>query len=237
MLRRVFNFFQWIFVAAWAGFCAALAMLAILLTLNRKMGLRVGKYFASPFLLWVLGIKVRVHGGEQVDWDRPNVFVMNHQSIVDIPVAYCALKSPISFVAKKSILYIPILGFAMWLAGMIFVDRSRSKEAIRSMKKGAFQIRSGIDILSYPEGTRSTEEAIRPFKRGAFHLAIEAKVPVVPVFAKNGGKLVPGGLPIQGGLIEVQIGKPIPTEGLSGADSASLAAAARDQMIALQESI
>src|SRR5690606_21699782 len=42
-------------------------------------------------------------------------------------------------------------------------------------------LRRGMSVLLFPEGTRSHDGELRPFKHGAFTLAVQEKVPVVPV--------------------------------------------------------
>ena len=69
----------------------------------------------------------------------------------------------------------------MKMADLVPVDRSNREAAIESVRAAAEVLRRGLNMVIYPEGTRSTDGRLLPFKKGPFHLAMEAGVPVVPV--------------------------------------------------------
>lgn len=89
---------------------------------------------------------------------------------------------------KKELLWTPLLGQFMWLAGNIFVDRSDNKRAVQSLKEASDELkRKSTSLWMFAEGTRASQEAptLRPFKKGAFHLAVNAQIPIVPVVCEN----------------------------------------------------
>lgn len=89
---------------------------------------------------------------------------------------------------KKELLWTPLLGQFMWLAGSIFIDRSNNKRAVQSLKEAGEELkRKSTSLWMFAEGTRASQEApsLRPFKKGAFHLAVDAQIPVVPVVCEN----------------------------------------------------
>lgn len=92
---------------------------------------------------------------------------------------------------KKELAWVPFLGWVIWLAGFIFVDRGRNRRAVASLKQAAAQIREGQSIAAFPEGTRTRTGAPLPFKRGVFALAQEAGVPVVPMAIVGGREVLP----------------------------------------------
>jgi 1-acyl-sn-glycerol-3-phosphate acyltransferase len=70
-----------------------------------------------------------------------------------------------------------------------------------------------MNILIFPEGTRSQDGTLLPFKKGVFSLALRARVPIVPVGISGSSRLQPKGsfIPKQKGVIYIRIGKPIET--------------------------
>jgi 1-acyl-sn-glycerol-3-phosphate acyltransferase len=150
--------------------------------------------------------------------DRPHVYVANHQSQFDIPALILSLPQPVSFVTKRELLFVPIFGQALWLAGFVFVDRRDRERAIRSLERAARRIRRGASVLVFAEGTRSPDGRLLPFKKGGFMLALAAGAPIVPVTVKGGREVLPkGSLRVRPGRIDVVIGEPIETAG-RGAD-------------------
>lgn len=145
-----------------------------------------------------------------LDPSQPAVYVANHQSQFDIPALVLTMPADFRIVAKRALLYIPIFGWALWLAGFIFIDRSNRDQAIRSLSRAAGRLRRGTSVVVFAEGTRSADGALLPFKRGGFVLAIQAAVPVVPVTLRGGREVLPkGGLRIRPGTIDVHFGAPI----------------------------
>ncbi len=156
------------------------------------------------------GARLEVEGGEHVDARRPTIYVANHQSTIDIPVMFLAVPLALRFIAKKELKYVPLLGWYMWIAGFIFVDRGNSRNAIASLDVAAEKIRSGTSLVVFPEGTRSEDLVVQPFKKGAFRLAIKARCAVCPVAIEGSGKLMPKSRwTITPGPIRVKIGAPI----------------------------
>ena len=182
----------------------------------------------SPYLIGLAGAHLEVEGGDDVDFTKPHIFVMNHQSLLDIPAAFLALPVGVCFIAKKELSYVPFFGQAMRSVGMIFVDRSNPERAIESLRAGGELIRSGINVMAFPEGTRSKDGELKRFKRGVFLLALQARVPIVPMAIEGAYKVLPtsSGKPT-GGKIRVRIGQPMETTGYAEDDFEGLRAATR----------
>ncbi len=156
-------------------------MVILILSFNRKIPVIMARTMFAPGILWACGVKLKVIGADQLDSDQPYVFASNHLSYLDIPVLFAAIPHNLHFVAKKQIKSVPFVGWYMMATGMIFVDRSDRSKAKASMQKAGSLIKSGKDVLMFPEGTRSRNGKVSSFKKGAFILAQSAKVPVVPV--------------------------------------------------------
>lgn len=155
--------------------------------------------------------------------EGPVVFVANHQNAVDIPATVAGLPRPFLFVARHELRSWPIVGWVLEKSACIFIARDNPREALASLKRAGERIRSGESVLLFPEGGRSYSHQMAPFMRGPFVLAIEAGVPVVPVtLAGHTGVLDENAHLAQPGRIELVIGEPIATAGLSRGDAARL---------------
>ena len=197
-------------------FCGVAALVGTLLFMQKSAVAWIGRNIWGPWLLIVLGCKLERQENSDIDFSKPHVFFMNHQSTIDILVAYTVIPADISFVAKKELKWIPFLGWAMQVGGMIFVDRSSPKRAVKSMRHAAEEVRKGKNIILYPEGTRTQNGELRPFKKGAFVTAMQAGVDLIPI-AIEGARDVYGaqGLGVIPGVVKVKYGNPIKTEGLN----------------------
>lgn len=192
----------------------------------------------APALIWISGSRFEVEGGEAIDWDRPHLFVMNHQSSLDIPAGLAAIRSPIRFVAKRALGFVPVLGWYMHATKMILVDRSRGAQAVATIQTAAHRLREGANILIYPEGTRSEDGRILPFKKGPFVVAIEAQVPIIPIAVHGTAQVMPrGSFRVRPGHIRVKFGAPIPTRGLTSEARDELLRQVRREVVALHRSI
>lgn len=145
------------------------------------------------------GLRARVEGLENIP-PRTCLFAANHTSNADPPAIVGAIPRRIAILAKKSLFAIPIVGTAFRLAQFVPIDRANPEQAAASIERAAEQMRNGVSLLIYPEGTRSPDGRLLRFRRGAFVLAIKAGVPVVPVacsgahrvLAKNSYRIRPG---------------------------------------------
>ncbi|HJV38313.1 MAG TPA: lysophospholipid acyltransferase family protein, partial [Geothrix sp.] len=114
------------------------------------------------------------------------------------------------FVAKRELAGIPFLGWVIWLADFIFIDRRDRAAAMASLAEAAARIRAGQAIVAFPEGTRSRDGKLLPFKKGAFALAFEAGVPVVPFAIHGGPQILPKGTwRVKGGPYRITVGAPL----------------------------
>jgi 1-acyl-sn-glycerol-3-phosphate acyltransferase len=189
------------------------ALVTILLGLFDPHGKHVygiGRLWAR-LILTLGGVAIRVHGLDRLDTGQPYLFVVNHQSNVDIPVLLQSFPGfQLRWIAKKELLRVPFFGWAMWAAKHIAVDRADSAGALGSLKIAARRMANGISVVVFPEGTRSIDGRLLPFKRGGFLLAAKTSAPVVPVTIRGTQKLLPkGAWRLRPGIVDVHVSDPI----------------------------
>jgi 1-acyl-sn-glycerol-3-phosphate acyltransferase len=126
-------------------------------------------------------IRIEVTGRENIP-ARPSIFMSNHVSNLDPPILLPEFPFRTSFFLKRSLIKIPVLGLGMRLADFIPVDRDGRLDSARESVKFANRVlEKGVNISTFPEGTRSRTGKMLPFKKGPFYLAMDSGAPVVPV--------------------------------------------------------
>ena len=86
---------------------------------------------------------------------------------------------------------VPVLGWYLRMAGYITVNRGNDESKAVMLDKSQKCLNNGVSIMIFPEGTRSPDTEISFFKRGAFQLALNAKVPILPVIIDGTGVILP----------------------------------------------
>mgnify|MGYP002633861213 FL=1 len=183
----------------------------MLLTFTPKVaGLIFPNKFWSPAILFIFGMKLQIIGRKELRNQLSSIYVANHSSPLDIPIMFMALPVPGYFIAKQELKKIPVFGWYMQMAGMIFIDRADREKAIQSMRDAGKRIQKGYSVIAFPEGTRSRDGKVKMFKRGSFILSQETGIPIVPVGISNAYECMPGssshGIP---GKIIVRLGESI----------------------------
>ncbi|OPX96874.1 MAG: 1-acyl-sn-glycerol-3-phosphate acyltransferase [Syntrophorhabdus sp. PtaB.Bin006] len=191
-----------------------LSTVAIFLSLFDRHGRLIHDVsrFWARIHLKMSGVTVDVSGLQNLG-APPYIFMCNHQSALDIFVLLVSLPVSFKWIAKRELFFIPFLGWAMKRAGYISLDRGNPREALKAIEDAAAKIRGGMNLILFPEGTRSKDGVLLPFKKGVFSLALRSKVPIVPVGIYGTSRLQPKDsfFPKQKGRTHVGIGKPIPT--------------------------
>jgi 1-acyl-sn-glycerol-3-phosphate acyltransferase len=218
--------------AIWTGLLQIPVTLSVLLTWSGEASLWMARNLWAPVILWSAGVELEADPLPALDHKKPYVFMSNHQGFFDIPAACATIPNNVHFVAKKSLGYVPILGWYIRTAGHILIDRSKRQDAMRSLEQAGAKIAKGKSIIIYPEGTRSRDGIIRPFKKGPFVMAIAAQVPIVPI-AVEGTKdiMTKGAVRMTPGRVRIRLGEPVPTAGLTLDDREDLMRIVHDRMI------
>jgi len=171
---------HWIPFTALTAFYGTLSLLLGPLTRNRRASHWAMREWSRSGLRF-LRISVDVEGLDNLP-PRACALACNHQSLLDTLVLGATLPGDVKWTVKSSLLMVPFLGWHLWLAGHVRVDRrADSRSAAASIRRFARVLGEGKRLLVFPEGTRSPDGRVRPFKMGLFYAAVRAGVPVVPL--------------------------------------------------------
>lgn len=175
--------------------------------------------FAFRVILLISGVKVTVEGQEKIPTDRPVLYVGNHRSFFDVIISYTLFPGVTGFVAKKEMQKIPLLSLWMRNIHCLFLDRSNIKEGLKTILQGIEEVKNGISLCIYPEGTRSRGESeldMLEFKEGSLKIAEKSGCPVVPIAALHTADVLEKHFPfIHSANVLVRIGDPILLKELS----------------------
>lgn len=177
-----------------------------------NLSFNIGKFW-SRLNLFFAGVKVRVHGAENLEKDRSYVLMSNHQSHIDVWALMGFLPMQLRWVMKIELRKIPIFGLCCERMGQIYVDRKnpdKSREELEAFRK---RFTTGISAAFFPEGSRSLDGVMAPFKKGGFIMAIQGQVPILPVTVNGSRYILPRDtMRIMPGVINIYVAPAIDTE-------------------------
>src|SRR6201984_515524 len=152
--------------------------------------------------------RFRVIHRERMIQNGPVILAMNHQSYLDPPLAGITCDRAIYFLARRTLLDVPLLGWLLQKLNVIpvnpeGVDRGAIKALIRILK-------AGNGVLVFPEGSRPLDGKLQPAEPGLGLVIAKTLAPVVPMRIFGAHEALPRGV---GGLrfvpITIVIGEPI----------------------------
>jgi len=168
---------------------------------------------------------VKVTGLDKIDTSKPHVYAANHASALDIPVLYVNLPFQFRIAFKKELLSYPVVGWHLKRSGQVCIDQQNPSHSISSIRAALKGLKAGLPLVIFPEGGRTPDGEIKPFLSGAFFLAIKAQVDVVPIALVGTYELLPmNTYHIKSRPLEMRVGEPIPTTGLTLRDMEALSA-------------
>lgn len=225
-MKRFFTILYWAHFLLTLPVCFTTILLGFLATASFDRDRRAVHWLVCCWCFLYLHVspwwRVRVEGRGLLPRSAC-VIVANHQSLADV-FATAALFRSFKYVSKASLFRVPLLGWIMRLAGYVSVERGRRGALDDLVENCRRWLRRGMPVLLFPEGTYAPNGLLLPFKRGPFRLAIEERVPVVPVIVEGTTDVIEGDGPWVSprAAIRVRVGAPLPPETL-GSDPAALA--------------
>jgi 1-acyl-sn-glycerol-3-phosphate acyltransferase len=216
----IVNTLQALWLGGYSLFCFVVVMTIYAMTWNPETAMSIGRLFYGPVNV-TLGLSTLVvDGAEKFPVDKPYILMMNHQSMADIIIAMMITPTPVRFIAKHVLNYVPVVGWCIWIFGMVSLDRGDPHAAAKALKKAARALAGGRTLCAFPEGTRTRDGKIGPFKKGVFLLAMKAKVPIIPVAHEGANIFAPRtGWHPRPVTLRVKVGDPIPTDGVDDRDA------------------
>jgi 1-acyl-sn-glycerol-3-phosphate acyltransferase len=152
----------------------------------------------------------------------PFVVVANHQSMLDI-LLLSRLPREMKWVAKEALFRIPWVGLMLRMSGDIPIRRGDPESGGQALAVAKAYLERGMNVMLFPEGTRSAGGKLLPFKSGAFRLAIEARVPVLPVAVNGTAQGMPKGGPwVRPCRAAARLLEPVDVSGYGPEDAARL---------------
>ncbi|HEY1720061.1 MAG TPA: lysophospholipid acyltransferase family protein [Magnetospirillaceae bacterium] len=158
----------------------------------------------------VLGLRYEIRGREHLP-EGPAVIAAKHQSAWETLIFHVLLPDTV-FVLKKSLLWLPLIGWYLLKTRQIAIDRAAGMKALGMMAKAArVSLARGSQVVIFPEGHRQPPGATGTYLPGVAMLYGEGggNVPVIPV-ALNSGLFWPrNAFRRRPGLIVMQILPPM----------------------------
>lgn len=225
---RVLGIFLWLLIS-----CALVLPLCIVRWGDQNLNQKFARVFAWG-VLRISGIHVEVEGMEYLTRTQPCVYVGNHQSGLDMATFGAIYPERTLVIGKKELLWIPLFGLFFAAAGNILIQRKNRAHSISGLGIAVEAIRkSRCSVWIFPEGTRNRSgQGLLPFKKGAFYMAIEARVPIVPILSSSLTDLVSWKKGIfKPGTVKIKILPPIVTDSYTIQQTGELAELARQKML------
>lgn len=160
---------------------------------------------------WHMGVAVELRGTPPAA-DEDALIGAKHQSFLDILAIACAAERR-SFVMKREVMRVPIMGWYAREVGSIPIDRSKGRDAMGQIVSAARSRMASAEglghLIVYPEGTRTLPGEHRPYKHGIATIQMETGLPVYPV-AVNCGLFWPKrGMPVASGRAVIEFLPPM----------------------------
>ena len=169
--------------------------------------------FMFRLILKISGVRCTVLGRENIPEDTAVLYIGNHRSYFDILIGYATVPGLTGFVAKKEMERYPSLRDWMRNVNCLFLDRENIKEGLKTILKGIEQVKNGISVWIFPEGTRNEEGKLyelMPFKEGSLKIAEKSGCPVIPVAIAGTADIFEKHIPfIRPAQVIIQYGEPI----------------------------
>ncbi|QMU30075.1 lysophospholipid acyltransferase family protein [Adhaeribacter radiodurans] len=178
--------------------------------------------FWSYLQLRLYGLPLQITHKAPLTKNTPYIYTPNHSSYIDIPLLLNSVPGYLNFVGKKSLAKVPLWG-PIYNKLYISVDRNSAVSRAKSYIQSGRTLDQGRSVVIFPEGTIAENAGYEmlPFKDGPFKLAIEKKIPIVPVSMPYNHIFLPdvdGKFIVRWQPLKITFFEPIPTTDLTLAD-------------------
>ncbi len=179
-------------------------------------------------------VKVTGMDKDKIDTSKPRVYAVTHASALDIPILYVYLPFQFRIIFKSELLAYPFVGWHLTRSGQVCINQQNPAASIGAIKSALRSLRSGMPLVIFPEGGRRRDGKIQPLLPGAFFLAIKAQADIVPIALVDTFDLLPmNTYHIKCQPLEMRVGEPISTAGLTVRDTDEVSAKVKSAIEAL----
>lgn len=178
------SFYFWIELFGSSAILFPVAFLIWIVTMpfdSRRYYLHQFSCIWANLVFWMNPLwRLKVSGKERIKKKETYVIVSNHQSGADILVLF-TLRLHFKWVAKRSLFFVPFLGWNMAMNRYIALRRGKKSSMHQMMEWSKRDLLNGNSLMIFPEGTRSKDGKLQSFRSGAFRLALETHLPILPI--------------------------------------------------------
>jgi 1-acyl-sn-glycerol-3-phosphate acyltransferase len=174
---KIFAHINWVYTTA-----IILIGLTIKILFYKLLPRPYGSKIASWFIRLLVFNPVKKIG--EID-ETAQMYLLNHQSDIDIGVMETTTNRNLAWVAKKELFEVPFFGLAVKLSDDIPIERESKSSLVKLLRDCKNRLDHNRSIVMFPEGTRSSTGVMRKFKPGAKLVADKFKLRVQPVVLIN----------------------------------------------------
>ena len=208
----------WLGFYVWTFVITAILSVSFIFPFHTRFKIsRAWAWFNLCWLKVTCGVDHHIQGLEKIP-DEAVIFMSKHQSTWET-LTYQLYLPPTVWVLKRELLRIPVFGWGLAMLNPIAINRNLGKKALKQLlTDGLKHLQSGISIMIFPEGTRTTAGEPSRYRPGGAMLGAKSGHRIVPM-AHNAGYFWPRGQFFPNpGTITVVIGEPIDTVGKSASE-------------------
>lgn len=231
------KFFQWLtylllmplFATATTAF-GSVSMLASIFDGSGRIQHAIAHAWGGALLRLAMS-PVRVEGAENLSKMQTAVYAVNHLSYMDTPVLFAKLPFQFRILARHDLFKIPFIGWYLQRSGQIPVDSTSLRSTLASLNRGVKVLQSGMPLVIFPEGGRSSDGRLQNFLSGPAYMAIRAQVPIVPMALIGTYELMPmHTYHLQPRPLLLVVGEPISAAGYTSKMADALTERIRDRI-------
>ena len=218
-------------------YTVVLGTISLILSVFDREGRMQHKFarFWSWLVMKTILSPVEVTGARAIENSKPKVYAVTHASALDIPILYVYLPFQFRIIFKSELLAYPFVGWHLKRSGQVCINQQNPAASIGAVKSALRSLRKGMPLVIFPEGGRTPNGELQPFLPGAFFLAIKAQADIVPIALVDTFALLPmNTYHIKCQPLEMRVGEPISTVGLTVRDTDAVSERVKSSILALK---